>query len=428
MRSDADAGRGRRIPAGGRPRLRPALALRALAAALAAGGTACADPSGSFTITLAPDFELDGSGINVDSIAFFEAPDPEQTLLFVTAKGNQRVEVWRFPFAGNEQAPLAHPSFGSGTQVNGIAVDPAARRLYVAVSAPASTVAVFSLPELGFLGEILAGASDLGSEPNLALLARPDGARWLYVSADDEVHVRDAQGGAALGRFAPAAGLETMAADDRDQVLYVPDENGGTGVGVYGPLGAPHARDGASRFGAGVFDADAEGIVLYRCSADPAGDDGSGFLVVADQRADHTEFEFFDRRSWRHLGALVLVGVANTDGVASTQRALPGWPRGLFAAIDDDSTTAVIGWHRILDAAGLACPEPRDGAREGPEQDEDRDRDTSDAAGPVGRGLDALKCTVHERAARLASRGRTGDRGKRRASPPRGLSPAPRMA
>jgi myo-inositol-hexaphosphate 3-phosphohydrolase len=359
MQGDAVAGRGRRDQARGRARRCPALALGALAGALAAGAAACGDAGGSFgTVTLAPDFELDGSGTNVDSIAFFEAPEPEQTLLFVTAKGNQRVEIWRFPFAGNEQAALAHPSFGSRTQVNGIAVDPATARLYVAVSAPASTVAVFTLPELAFVGEILAGAADLGAEPNLALLARPDGARWLYVSADDVVHVRDAQSGAPLGRFEPAAGLETMLADDRDQLLYVPDENGGSGIHVYEPLGAPHSRGGASRFGAGVFDADAEGITLYRCPADPAGDDGSGFLVVADQRADHTEFEVFDRRTWRHLGAFVLEGVSNTDGVGSTQRALPGWPRGLFAAIDDDSATAVIGWHRILDATGLCPPTP----------------------------------------------------------------------
>jgi phytase-like protein len=307
------------------------------------------------TVTLTPDFELDGAGTNVDSIAFFEAPDPEDTLLFVTAKGNQRVEVWRFPFLGGEQPPLAHPSFGTGTQVNGVAVDAATDRLYVSVSSPESTVAVFSLPTLAFLGELIAGAVNLRSEPNVALLHRPDGASWLYVSADTIAHVRDAQSGAALGSFNPSAGLETMVADDRDQAIYIPDENGGTGVYAYQPLGAPHLRNGTNHFGAGVFDSDAEGIILYRCSENAETDDGTGFLVVADQRADHTEFEFFDRATWEHLGTLVLTGVANTDGVGSTQRTLPGWPRGVFAAIDDDSTTAVIGWHRILSATGLSC-------------------------------------------------------------------------
>jgi hypothetical protein len=324
---------------------------------------ACSDEGPPGTPTLTPDFELDGAGTNVDSLAFYEDPDPAQTLLFVTAKGNQRVEVWRHPFAGHEQAPLEHPSFGQGTQVNGIAVDSERRRLYVAVSEPASTVAVFSLPELAFQGELGASAFALGAEPNLALLRRPDGERWLYVSADRAVDVLDASSGAALGRWSPAAGLETMVADEREQLIYVPDESGGTGVYAYEPLGAPRLRGGTSRFGDGVFDEDAEGILLYRCAQDAAKDDGGGFLVVADQRSRQTEFELFDRRSWQHLGAFRLAGVANTDGIASTQRPLPGWPLGVFAAIDDDASTAVIGWDRILAATGLSCPAPASGVR-----------------------------------------------------------------
>ena len=276
----------------------------------------------------------------------------------MTAKGNQRVEVWRFPFAGHEQPPLRHASFGSGTQVNGIAVDQATDRLYVAVSRPASTVAVFSLPELRFAGTLDAALGDLGSEPNLALLRRPDGASWLYVSADDRVGILDAQTGAAIGRFEPVAGLETMVADDRAQRLYIPDEGGRSGVYAYEATGAPSSRDGAGRFGAGVFDSDAEGIVLYRCATGAAGDDGRGFFVVADQRADRTEFELFDRRGGRHLGSFELAGVSNTDGIGSTQRPLPGHPQGLFAAIDDDTATVGIGWHRILAATGLGCGEP----------------------------------------------------------------------
>jgi hypothetical protein len=246
--------------------------------------------------------------------------------------------------------------------VNGIAVDQELRRLYLAVSAPVSTVAVFSLPELAFQGELVKGALDLGSEPNLAILRRPDGARWLYVTADTSVSIYDAHSGAAIGRWNPGVGVETLVADDREQVLYVPDENGGSGVYAFEPLGAPRRRGGPPHFGAEVFDEDAEGIVLYRCPPDASSDDGAGFLVVADQRGSQTEFEFFERRSGRHLGALRLAGVANTDGIASTQRALPGWPLGVFAAIDDDTTAAVIGWHRILEATGLACPGPEEGA------------------------------------------------------------------
>jgi len=263
-----------RVVSGERARTRVAAALAALALA------GCSASEGAGSVSLAPDFALDGSGTNVDSIAFWEAPDPRDTLLFVTAKGNQRVEVWRFPFTDAEQTPLTHPSFGSDAQVNGIAVDQAEDRLYVAVSQPESTVAVFSLPQRTFLGQLDPGLGDLGSEPNLALLHRPDGARWLYVSADDRVAILDAGSGAGVGRFEPSVGLETMAADEREQLIYIPDENGRSGVFAVDPTGRPYQRSGALHLGAGVFDADAEGIVLYRCESPASGDAGRGFLGV----------------------------------------------------------------------------------------------------------------------------------------------------
>ncbi len=37
-------------------------------------------------VLVSPDFELNGKGKNIDSIAFWEAPDPTESLMFVTAK------------------------------------------------------------------------------------------------------------------------------------------------------------------------------------------------------------------------------------------------------------------------------------------------------------------------------------------------------
>ena len=56
-------------------------------------------------ITVNPNFELNGAGNNIDSIEFWKAPDSTETLMFVTAKGNSSVEVWKYPFEGNEQTP-----------------------------------------------------------------------------------------------------------------------------------------------------------------------------------------------------------------------------------------------------------------------------------------------------------------------------------
>ena len=313
------------------------------------------DPFG--TVSLPVDFTLDGQGSNVDSIAFYEAPDPDDALLFVTSKASQLVEIWRQPFVGNELTPLTHPSFAQGSsQVNGIAIDQLTDRLYVAVGSPASTVSTFSLPGLAFAGEFIAGAVDLRAEPNLALLRLDGGGTRLYVSADTVVYVRDASSGADLGSFVPEVGLETMVSDALEQTLHIPDENGGSGIYTYDPDGAPAPAPGANVFGdGGIFQADEEGILLYTCPSHGLRDDGRGFFVVSDQRASETDFEFFDRSSRQHLGTLWLDGVSNTDGIASTQRPLPGHPRGLFAAIDNDQTTVGVDWQRILDATGLSC-------------------------------------------------------------------------
>lgn len=307
-------------------------------------------------VRIEPDMMLEGSGSVVDSIAFWEAPDPADSLMLVTAKGNQRVEVWQQPFEGRELPALQHPSFGSGTQVNGIVVDQQRDLLYIATSRPASTVSVFSLPDLAFLRQIVEAAVDLRSEPNLALLELPEGSSRLYVSADNRVYIYDPESGQALGEFETAAPLETLLADDFQQRLYIPDEVGRTGIYAYRPDGEPYLREGTARFGdQDVFQADAEGITHYRC-LDAAGlDDGRGWMIVADQRTGSSDFEFFDRQTWAHLGRLQLEGVSFTDGIASTQQALPRHPAGLFAALNNDRGVGLIGWDRILEATGLGC-------------------------------------------------------------------------
>ena len=308
-------------------------------------------------VSLAVDFDVNGHGTNADSIAFYEAPDPNDTLMFVTAKGADLLEVWQYPFAGNELLPLMHPSFGDSA-TNGVAVDRVTDLLYVTVPASESTTAVFTLPDMTFVREFIAGSVALGDEPNIALLHLPGGQPRAYVSADVIVYIHDAATGDALGSFAPERGLETIVGDDFYQALYIPDENDRTGVYAYDPDGNPFLRQGTNLFGEGILDSDGEGIAIYTCPTDGVADDGAGWIVVSDQRSSQTEFEFFDRMTWRHLGTLLLDDVNNTDGIASTQRPLPGYPLGIFAAIDDDTSAVGIGWDRILAATGLACGTP----------------------------------------------------------------------
>ena len=299
-------------------------------------------------ITVDPDIELNGKGQNIDSIEFWKAPDSSQTLMFVTAKDNQLVEVWKYPFIGNEQTPLTHSTFNN-SQVNGIAIDQDINLLYISVSYPSSTISVFSLPDLTFVKNFNRNGDDYKSEPNLTILKLSNGTKNIYVSMDYTVDIHNEETGEFLSTFTPEKGLETMAADGYYQRIYIPDENGRTGVYVYKPNGDIYTDNGSNDFGGEVFGADAEGIIVYTCPLNNPVDNGEGFIVVSDQRTDKSDFEFFDRVTWEHFGTLNITGVSNTDGIASYPYPLPDYPLGVFAALNNDSTIVLVGWDKIFD-------------------------------------------------------------------------------
>jgi myo-inositol-hexaphosphate 3-phosphohydrolase len=307
-------------------------------------------------------FDVDGEGKNVDSIAFWEGRTPSESLMLVTSKNAPLVEIWRYPFdsAAAESTALTHSCLeaSADSATNGVVVDQQADLLYVA-SNFSPNECVFSLPELTHVGTITAGA-DYGREPNLALIRLSTGAARLYVSDDSEVYVYDAATQTLLGQFTPVEGLEAMWGDSHHEVLYVPDENGRTGVYAYEPDGGAFARQGKSVFGdSTIFDSDAEGILEYTCPASGRADTGAGLIVVSDQIDNSTEgndFEVFDRQTWQHLGTIQLqlpdeTGyVYNTDGIGATQQTSEQYPGGLFAAIQDDDSVVGVAWQEIFDA------------------------------------------------------------------------------
>lgn len=301
------------------------------------------------TVTIDPgeiEFNANGDGDNVDSIAFWDADDPAQSLMIVTSKGNSSIEVYAYPF----RTQLTTIACGDGS--NGVWVDLDSDILYI-TQRGSSNVCAFRLPDLkrdeslGFSTAATAGKS----EPNLTILSMPGGAKRIYVSYDEIVYYHDAGTGAALGSFVPSKGLETMYGDDFYQVLYIPDEGGRTGVYVYDRDGNPAGSPFGDR---SIFDSDAEGIWVYRCLSGTT-DSGDGLILVSDQKEDVTDFEVFHRKTKEYLGKINISGVNNTDGISITQQSSLEYPIGLLAVIDDDQRTVGVGWDTIFAKTGLSC-------------------------------------------------------------------------
>jgi myo-inositol-hexaphosphate 3-phosphohydrolase len=297
----------------------------------------------------------------VDSIAFWDGRTPAESLMFVTSKNAALVEVWRHPFTGDtaESSALTHSCLEAtaDSATNGVVVDQETDLLYIA-SNFSPNVCVFSLPDLAHVGTITADA-DYGREPNLALMRLSSGGTRLYVSDDDEVYVYDATTREMVGQFTPATGLEAMWGDNQHQVLFIPDENGRSGVYPYQPDGGTYTRQGQNVLGdSTIFDSDAEGILEYTCPASGKADTGAGLIVVSDQIDDPAagnDYEVFDRQTWQYLGTIQLQlpdgsgFVYNTDGIGATQQASPEYPGGVFAAIQDDDSVVGVAWTLILD-------------------------------------------------------------------------------
>ena len=306
------------------------------------------EPFGTLNIAASDiEFDVRGDGENVDSIAFWEASAAAQSLMFVTSKNNPSIEVYQYPF----EAQLTTISCGDAS--NGVWVDQENDILYI-TERDSSNVCAYDLPALNTNDALsfTTAATSNQSEPNLTILNLQNGESRIYVSYDNTVYFHDAGTGKSLGQFTPSEEVETMYGDDFYQLIYIPDERRPTGIYSYDADGNPAGLP----FGVPpIFERDAEGVSVYKCTSTGGDDNGEGLIVVSDQKGDMTDFEVFNRKTKVHLGTINISGVNLTDGIAITQQSSPEYPFGLLVVIDDDTSAIGIGWDTILEKTGLSC-------------------------------------------------------------------------
>ncbi len=308
------------------------------------------------TATITPDFFLDGEGSNIESPEFFEAGDYRQSLLLVSGKSNDTIEIWQYPFRGNQQS-----AFETKSLPNGLEIDQTEDWLLVGFP-DEEKITVYKLPGLVKIMSIGEGKFDSG-ETNMDILTKPSGEKIVYATEKNLVRGFNLKSGQAVLTFSPQVeSIEEILADDYHQALYIPEEEGikskihsGGAVLAYHPDGRPYP-DGNNILGQGLFSGDEEGITLYKCLNQKGEDTGHGLIIVADQGgAGKNGLEFFNRETWKYLGTLTLAGVSMTDGIASTQQSFPEYPLGLLAVSNNDTNTALIGWEKIFTETGIAC-------------------------------------------------------------------------
>ena len=296
----------------------------------------------------------DGNG-TMDSVDIWVAPDPNQSIVFVTDKTRDCLEMPN-PVTNTFIGRLGSSGSGPGelNRPNGVAVaynvptGSGTKDVVFTVERDNHRVSAFSLPDKTFLGSF--GTSDLNKPYGIALYWK-NGQLQTWITeigpSPDKVVVFDIapDGQGITGNMAfsfPVNGaLESIVIDPVHQRALICDEGSHRAVMVYDLNG-----NFMQRFGDGLFVNDPEGIVLYDLG------NGGGYIIVSDQNASPTEFEVFDRQTFQSLGHFS-GPTRGTDGIALTQYPLPNLPDGSFYAVNSDRNVHVYNWADIASAMGL---------------------------------------------------------------------------
>ncbi len=296
-----------------------------------------------------------GGNGTMDSIAIWVGTDPNESIVFVTDKTGDVLEMHnpvtntytgRLGSSGSGPGELSYPN-GPAVAYN-VPTSEGNKDVLFVVERDNHRVSAFSLPDLTFIGYY--GASDLEEPYGIGLYWNGSQLQtWItdVGPSNDRVYVYNVVpgGDGVTGDldfyFLTGAALESIVIDPVSQHALICDEGAGQDVMVFDLSG-----NLLQRFGSGLFVNDPEGIALYDLG------NGAGYIIVADQNATPTEFEVFDRETYDHIGYFT-GPTEGTDGIALTQFALPNLPNGSFYAMHSDRQVHVYDWADIANALGL---------------------------------------------------------------------------
>lgn len=291
----------------------------------------------------------------MDSIALYFASDPNQSIVFVTDKDESFVEMHspvtkqylgRIGGAGSAAGKLLYPN-GVGVAY-GVQTGSGKKDLLFIVERDNHRVSIFSLPDKKFLAHF--GASELKQPYGIAFYWKGNELQAWITETDtspDRAYVYRilADGASVKGvldfSFETAGYLESIVIDPISQRALICDEGDGHDVMVYDLQGKL-----VTRFGKGLFVDEPEGIVIYDLG------NGEGYIIVSDQNASPTEYEVFDRKTYRSLGHFS-GPTTTTDGIVLTQAALPNLAKGSFYAMHSDDVVHIYDWAEIAKALNL---------------------------------------------------------------------------
>lgn len=292
----------------------------------------------------------------MDSVAIWVAPDPNESILFITDKTMDFLEMHN-PVTNTYIGRIGGSGSGGGKldYPNGVAVaynvdtGLGKRDLVFAVERDNNRVSAWALPEKQFVGSF--GSSDL-DEPYGIAIRYVDGKVETWITNTGKspnrvfIYEISAEGSGIAGTlkrsFATEGSLESIVIDEYHQKAYICDESKNNNIMVY-------SLDGTfqERIGQGLFVDDPEGIVIYDMG------NGDGWIICSDQNADPTEFEVFERGTHTYLGNFTGNKTYGTDGLTLTQQALPNFPSGVFLPVHSDREVHAYDWKEIAQVMNL---------------------------------------------------------------------------